>query len=87
MNKLDGGGNGVTIIVTGEAGTTVAPSAASLGSLATSVCSSLSSVACFGLGRSECAQVSTATKPFHWATSGSAPAVVLAGLVLVLSVS
>lgn len=55
-----GGGNGVTIVAPGG-GTTVAATAMNLGlTSATSICSSLSKVACYGLITQNCAQYETA---------------------------
>lgn len=55
-----GGGNGVTIVAPGG-GTTVAATAMNLGlTSATSICSSLSKVACYGLITQNCAQFETA---------------------------
>ncbi|KAI5862681.1 hypothetical protein GGS23DRAFT_87754 [Durotheca rogersii] len=57
-----GGVYGVTIIVPGGGGTTVAATNAALPApTATSVCSSLSSRACYGLQSSQCAAVASAS--------------------------
>lgn len=53
-----GGGNGVTIVAPGG-GTTVAATAVNLGTSATSICSSLSKAACYGLVTQNCAQFET----------------------------
>jgi hypothetical protein len=54
-----GGGNGVTIVAPGG-GTTVAATAVNLGTSATSICSSLSKAACYGLVTQNCVQFETA---------------------------
>ena len=66
MSHLDGGGQGVTIVVTGAGGMTLAPSVASLGTSATYICSSLSSVACYDLEPSECPKISSASRNVIW---------------------
>ncbi|KAH9887811.1 hypothetical protein F4778DRAFT_420956 [Xylariomycetidae sp. FL2044] len=55
-----GGGYGVTIVVPGGGGTTVAPSQTTFPqATATSICSSLSSEGCFDLRSGDCAQAGT----------------------------
>lgn len=55
VTELEGGsGNAVTIVVPGAGGTTVAGDRPNLGTSATSVCSSLSSQACYQLASSDC---------------------------------
>jgi len=61
-NDLQGNTFGVTIVAPNGAGVTVAPTAQNLGvASATSICSSLSSEACFGIASDSCAQFGTAT--------------------------
>ena len=58
---LQGGGFAVTIVAPGG-GITVSPTVQNLGSAsATSICSSLSSEACYGIVSTNCAQFGTAT--------------------------
>jgi len=58
---LTGGGFGVTVSAP-EGGVTVAPAVANVGiASATSICSSLSAQACYGIQSSNCAQFGTAT--------------------------
>ncbi|TLD14957.1 hypothetical protein PspLS_10888 [Pyricularia sp. CBS 133598] len=59
-NNGQAGGNGVTIIVPGGAGTTIGVSRQNLGpSSATSICGSLSSQACFGIQPTVCSSQGT----------------------------
>jgi hypothetical protein len=61
-NDLQGNTFGVTIVAPNGAGVTVAPTAQNLGEAsATSICNSLSSEACFGIGSGSCAVFGTAT--------------------------
>ncbi|GKT39946.1 uncharacterized protein ColSpa_00127 [Colletotrichum spaethianum] len=60
VTQLDGNsGFGVTVIVPGGGGTTVAATRPDVGSSATPICSSLSSRACYGLENDQCAQSTT----------------------------
>ena len=66
---LQGSGNGVTIVAPGG-GITVSPTVQNLGEAsATSICSSLSNVACYGIVSSNCAQFGTAGASFVVGTS------------------
>ncbi|KAF4777966.1 hypothetical protein HER10_EVM0010900 [Colletotrichum scovillei] len=60
VTQLDGNaGFGVTVIVPGGGGTTVAATRPDVGTSATPICSSLSSQACYGLNNDQCAQSTT----------------------------
>ncbi|KAI1638167.1 hypothetical protein F4809DRAFT_272401 [Biscogniauxia mediterranea] len=80
----NGGGYGVTIVVPGGGGTTVAPTRATVPSAtATSVCSSLSSEACYNIQTGVCAQAGT-TAGFTIGGANGAPrptAACMAGVV------
>ncbi|KAK1769890.1 hypothetical protein QBC33DRAFT_304040 [Phialemonium atrogriseum] len=72
-NGNGGGGHAVTIVVPGGGGTTVAPApgvgGGSPGSAsATSICSSLSGVACGGLSRDMCTNRGTSVGRFYFGT-------------------
>ncbi|KAK2026992.1 hypothetical protein LX32DRAFT_457636 [Colletotrichum zoysiae] len=60
VTQLDGNsGFGVTVVVPGGGGTTVAATRPDVGTSATPICSSLSSRACYGLENDQCSQSTT----------------------------
>ncbi|OHE91759.1 hypothetical protein CORC01_12933 [Colletotrichum orchidophilum] len=60
VTQLDGNaGFGVTVVIPGGGGTTVAATRPDVGTSATPICSSLSSQACYGLSNDQCAQSTT----------------------------
>lgn len=74
--QVVGGNNGVTIIVPGGSGTTIAATRQNLGfSSATSVCGSLSSQACFGIQPTVCSSQGTVNNgQFFVGTENAGPA-------------
>ncbi|KAL2137063.1 hypothetical protein VTI74DRAFT_9669 [Chaetomium olivicolor] len=69
-----GGGYAVTIVVPGGGGTTVAGRGVTVGlASATSICGSLSSVACSGLQTSMCTMSGTTANGFYFGTGNAAP--------------